>query len=181
LPALLAAIDWSGRLAYPRTMQTGPILPPPGAHNGWHDAFVRRLLAAFTRATGRDLAAETGADPAMLGRSVYFGNFALLSHRGDGDATLNYGNAMALKLWECEWREFTAMPSHDTAPPVERSGRDALMAEVSAKGFIDGYSGERVSRSGRRFLIADAVVWRLRDEADTPFGVAAFVPRVTYL
>ena len=164
---------------------TGPQLDLPGPGNDWQGGHVARLAEAFDRATGRGLAAEMGLDASLsggrLGQSVWEGHFALLSHRGDGDATLNYGNALALKLWECEWREFTAMPSHDTAPPVERSGRDALMAEVSAKGFIDGYSGERVSRSGRRFLIADAVVWRLRDEADTPFGVAAFVPRVTYL
>jgi hypothetical protein len=162
-------------------MQTGPILAPPGADNAYHDAFVRRLLAAFTRATGRDLVAETGADPAVLGCTVYFGNFALLSHRGDGDATLNYGNAQALKLWECGWRDFTAMSSRDTAPRAGRAAREAMMAQVAAKGFVSGYSGERVSRGGRRFVIVDATVWRLQDAAGAPFGVAAFVPRVEYL
>ena len=162
-------------------MQTGPILLPPDAGNDWHDAFVRRLLTAFTQATGRDLAAEIGADPAMLGRSVYFGNFALLSHRGDDDATLNYGNALALNLWECGWGEFTAMSSRDTAPHAGRAAREAMMVEVTANGFVSDYSGERVSRSGRRFLIVDATVWRLRDAAGAPFGVAAFVPRVDYL
>lgn len=162
-------------------MQTGPILPPPSADNGYHDDFVRRLLAAFTRAAGHDLVALSGADPAALGRSVYFGNFALLSHRGDGDATLNYGNALALTLWECGWEAFTAMSSRDTAPVAGRAAREAMMAEVARTGFVSGYSGERVSRGGRRFMIVDATVWRLQDAAGVPFGIAAFVPRVDYL
>jgi len=55
------------------------------------------------------------------------------------------------------------------------------MDQVLSRGFVAGYSGERVSRTGRRFLIQDATVWRLRDKDCTPFGVAAFVPRFTYL
>jgi hypothetical protein len=162
-------------------MQTGPVLPPPEAGNDWHDAFVRRVLDAFARATGRNLAAQAGFDAATPGRGCYFGDFALLTHRGDADATLNYGNARALALWECGWDAFTAMSSRDTAPAQGRAAREAMMDRVLSHGFVAGYSGERISRSGRRFVIADAIVWRLRDAGGAPFGVAAFVPRVTYL
>lgn len=162
-------------------MQTGPILPPPGAENDWHDAFLRRVLAAFTRATGRDLAAEAGVDSAAPGQGFYFADFALLTHRGDADVMLNYGNALALKLWECDWADFTAMSSRETAPGEGRAAREAMMAQVAEKGFVSGYSGVRVSRSGRRFLIQDGIVWRLRDSDGAPFGVAAFIPRVSYL
>jgi hypothetical protein len=162
-------------------MQTGPILPPPAAENHWHGAFVCRVMSAFTRATGRDLVAEAGIDPSAPGLSIQFGNFALLTHRGDGDATLNYGNGLALRLWECDWAQFTAMSSRDTAPRDGRQAREAMMEEVAHKGFVRGYCGERISRGGRRFVIRDVTVWRLRDVDGTPFGVAAFVPRVTYL
>ncbi|MCP5412480.1 MAG: MEKHLA domain-containing protein [Alphaproteobacteria bacterium] len=161
-------------------MQTGPILPPPGAGNDWHDAHVRRLLDAFTRATGRDLAKELGAS-ADLGRFFHDGDFALLSHRGDADATLNYGNARALALWECGWEDFTAMPSRQTAPRPDRAERETMMTQVAQKGFVEGYSGERISRGGRRFMIRDGIVWRLQDADGASFGVAAFVPRFDYL
>lgn len=158
----------------------GPILPPPGADNDWHDAFVRRVLAAFTRVTGRDLMAELGA-AAPFGRFFHDGDFALLTHRGDEDATLNYGNARALALWECDWAAFTTMPSRHTAPRERRAARAGMMDQVVTKGFVTGYSGERISRTGRRFLIQDGIVWRLCEADGTPFGVAAFVPRVTFL
>lgn len=162
-------------------METGPILPPPGRDNDWHSAFVRRLLDAFTRATGRDLALDLGAGTESLGRFFYDGDFALLSHRGDTDAMLNYGNARALALWECDWARFTAMSSRRTAPEAGRAAREAMMAEVKAKGFVQGYQGERISPSGRRFLICDTTVWRLQDKAGAGFGIAAFVPRVVFL
>lgn len=162
-------------------MGTGPVLPPPGIENGWHDAFVRRLLAAFTRATGRDLALDLGAGQQPLGRFFYDGDFALLSHRGDADAILNYGNARALALWNCDWARFTAMASRQTAPQAGRASREAMMAKVKAEGFVQGYQGERVSLNGRRFLICDTTIWRLQDGAGEDFGIAAFVPRVVPL
>lgn len=166
-----------------------PVLPPPGADNGWHDAHVRRVLAAFTRVTGRDLMTELMAEQGGIepggapppGRFFHDGDFALLTHRGDADATLNYGNARALALWECDWASFTAMPSRHTAPRERRAARAGMMDQVVTKGFVTGYSGERISRTGRRFLIQDGIVWRLCDADGTPFGVAAFVPRVTFL
>lgn len=175
------AIDGMAFCAYAPVMTLGPILPPPDAGNAWHDAFVRRLLGAFTRISGRDLGAELGMGPAPPGRFFHDGDFALLSHRGDEDATLNYGNGRALALWECDWAQFTAMASRLTAPREGRGARAAMMDQVVTKGFVAGYSGERISRTGRRFLIQDGIVWRLRDADGTPFGVAAFVPRVTPL
>ena len=41
-----------------------------------------------------------------------------------------------------------------------RAGRRAC---VSAHGYIDDYSGVRISASGRRFVIRDAVVWNVVD------------------
>jgi hypothetical protein len=162
-------------------MQTGPILPPPDAANDWHGAFIRRVLDAFVRATAHDLSVLAGVDAGAPGRGCYFGDFALLTHRGDAAATLNYGNARALALWDCGWEAFTAMSSRDTAPAQGRATREAMMERVLSHGFVAGYSGERISRGGRRFLIQDATVWRLRADDGTPFGVAAFVPRFTYL
>jgi hypothetical protein len=48
-----------------------------------------------------------------------------------------------------------------------------LLEAVTRHGFIDDYRGVRVSQSGRRFLIENATVWNLLDEAGAPYGQAA--------
>jgi hypothetical protein len=44
---------------------------------------------------------------------------------------------------------------------VAQEERDRLLAEVTERGFIDNYSGVRIGRHGRRFLIEEAIVWNL--------------------
>jgi hypothetical protein len=163
------------------TGMLGPILSMPGPDNGWQGDHVARLLAAFTRAAGRDLAAEMGLDPVRLGQSAWDGGFALLSHRGDARATLNYGNRFALSLWELDWAAFTATPSAVTAPEGDVAERRAMMDAVAAQGHVGNYSGRRVSATGRLFIIENATIWRLVEDSGEPFGVAATFRTVQYL
>ena len=163
----------------------GPHLSLPGPENGWQGDHIARLMAAFARVTGRDLVAElgldTGIDPGALGRSAWEGDFALLSHRGDGQATLNYGNRFALALWEMDWAVFTATPSVATAPPVDVPERGAMMEEVARSGFVGNYTGRRVSATGKLFTIDDGMIWRLLDAKGEAFGVAATFRKITRL
>jgi hypothetical protein len=159
----------------------GPSLAAPSEENDYQNAFITRLVRSFARVTGGDLVAEAGLEPKALGRSAYFGDFALLSHRGGADAVLNYGNAFSLRLWECDWDAFTSTPSAATAPQEVSGARGLLMQKVSRDNFVSGYCGERISRTGRRFLIEDVTVWRLLDEAENSFGMAAFFRQVRYL
>jgi len=153
-------------------MGIGPFLTPPGENNDWHSAFLARVAASFARVTGGNLGLDIHAPD--LGRKIYSADFALLTHRGDGQATLNYGNGLALRLWECDWEGFTAMPSRATAPGDASTARDELMAKVARDNFVTGYSGKRISARGRLFLIRNVTVWRLLDEAGASFGVGAF-------
>jgi hypothetical protein len=152
-------------------MSFGPVLAMPGEENDFQSAFVQKVLASHLRVVGRPLL--TG----LSGRDVWLGDFALLTHRGDAQAMLNYGNRFALDLWECDWGQFTATPSSATAPQEGRAAREAMMQAVVRDGFVSGYEGERVSRTGRSFLIQDVTIWRLLDESDESFGIAAFFPR----
>ena len=120
---------------------------PPSAANTWHQDHVARVVAAFGRVTGGDLVAEAGLDPAALGRSVWEGNFALLTHTPS--AILNYANRFALDLWEMDWETMLNTPSRDTAPEEDRAARAAILEEVARTGFTRAYSGRRVSRSGK--------------------------------
>jgi len=48
-----------------------------------------------------------------------------------------------------------------------------LLEDVARNGFLAGYRGVRVAKSGRRFIIEDGVVWELIDCAGERHGQAA--------
>ena len=84
-------------------------------------------------------------------------------------------------MWECNWDHFTATLSNATAPEEGRAAREEMMQRVMQNSFVTGYSGHRVSRTGRLFLIQDVTIWRLLDESGTSFGVGAFFRQYQYL
>ena len=96
-----------------------------------------------------------------------------MSHGNEPDPILNYGNAAALALWELSWAELTRTPSRLTAEAPNRNERARLLEAVTRRGFIDDYSGVRISKTGRRFRIARATVWNLLTAAGQPCGQAA--------
>jgi MEKHLA domain len=65
------------------------------------------------------------------------------------------------------------LPSRLSAEAPERAERQALLDAVAKNGFMSGYRGIRVAKSGRRFLIEDGVVWELIDEEGVRHGAAA--------
>lgn len=138
------------------------------------------LAASHRRFTGRDLL-PGGTDPADLSRRLYEAPFVVVSHGTEADPVLNYGNAAALALWEMSWDDLTRTPSRLTAEAPERGERARLLAAVTTHGFIDDYSGVRISRTGRRFRIAQATVWNLVTPDGTPCGQAATFSRWTFL
>jgi len=156
--------------------------PAPG--NNYQTEHISRVVASFARITGGDLIDEAGLDPGLidsrgLGRSVWEGCFALLTH--NTDAILNYGNRFGLDLWEMDWETMIRTPSRDTAPEEDRAARAAIMAAVERDGFTRSYTGRRVSRTGKFFLIENATVFTLIDEKGAGFGTGAFFKSVTYL
>jgi hypothetical protein len=130
------------------------------------------LARNFRRWTGQALLA-TNAEPVELARQLFEAPFILVSHGTEGDPILNYGNRAALRLWDMTWEELTRTPSRHTAEAPDREERARLLAQVTQHGFIDNYSGIRVSKTGRRFRIARAVVWNLFAEDAAYAGQAA--------
>jgi hypothetical protein len=127
--------------------------------------------------TGRDLlpaeAPVSGLSPAEFAEKIFHGPFVLVSHGIESDPVLNYGNQNALNLWEMSWAELTSTPSRLTAEAPNREERARLLAAVTARGFIDDYSGVRISKNVRRFRISQATVWNLLDENHKYAGQAA--------
>ncbi len=122
-----------------------------------HTACLARSLKHWT---GRELLLDV-RDARELAEKVFGAPFVLVSHGMEADPVLNYGNATALALWEMTWEELTHTPSRFTAEAPNREERARLLDTVTRQGFIDDYSGVRISKSGRRFRIARATVWNL--------------------
>lgn len=141
---------------------------------------TQRLLDSFRHWTGRELLPRAGT-PAAQSRALFEAPVAVVADGTETDPILNYGNAVALELWEMSWEELTRTPSRQTAEPVHQAERARLMAEVSKHGHIGDYRGVRITRAGRRFSIENAVVWIVRDEQETIIGKAAAFDRWTWL
>jgi len=141
---------------------------------------IENLLKSYLRWTGRELI-PPASSPHKRAIMLFDQPFVVLSHGTQADPILNYGNKAALDLWELTWEEFTKMPSRLTAEPVNREDRDRLLEQVRQNGFIDTYSGVRITGSGRRFLIERGTVWNIVDEKDKYVGQAAMFNRWKYI
>ena len=58
--------------------------------------------------------------------------------------------------------------------------RARLLQQVTEHGFINDYSGVRISKTGKRFVIEQATVWNLIGTAGTICGQAATFSRWRY-
>jgi len=143
-------------------------------------AHTQMLARNFRQWTGRDLLPGL-FNPAGLARYVFEAPFVLVSHGTEADPILNYGNRGALALWEMSWAELTRTPSRLTAEAPNREERARLLEAVTRRGFIDDYSGVRISKTGRHVRIARATVWNLLAADGRPCGQAAMFDRWEYL
>lgn len=143
-------------------------------------ARTQLLSRSFKHWTGRKLLPGNFQISELAGE-IFCAPFVLVAHGTETDPVLNYGNAAALALWEMSWEELTRTPSRLTAETPNREERARLLAVVTARGFIDNYSGVRISKTGRRFRIARATVWNLLTEDGRPCGQAAMFDQWEFL
>jgi len=152
----------------------------PQENNGYLSVHARRLIESYRRWTGRDLV-DPELSPVGQARALYEAPFVAASHGTEADPVFNYANRAALTLFETTWADFTSMPSRLSAEPVAREERAQLLARVNQHGFIDDYSGIRISTSGRRFRIRRATVWNVVDAHGAPDGQAVVFRDWEYL
>jgi hypothetical protein len=137
---------------------------------------VQLLLDSFARLLGRELISRQGSAEAQAER-LFQAPFVVVSHGTEADPILNYGNAAALALWEMDLATLTRTPSRLTAEPVHRDERARLLERTRRDGYVDDYAGIRISSTGRRFRIEQAIVWNLVDAAGMHHGQAATFDR----
>ena len=140
---------------------------------------VRNILNSFQRLTGRFIIDRKNAKKDFL--EIENGDFILVSHNCLKDPILNYGNQFALRLWEMNWNEFIKTPSKKTAEPDLRENRSKMLNIVSKQGYFDQYEGIRVSSTGKRFKIKNAIIWNVSDDKGNFIGQAAYFNSIEYL
>jgi MEKHLA domain len=139
-------------------------------------SFFKLLADNYTRLLKRPLApvslsVEEGA------RWLYEqAPFGVLAHNTALDPVFVYGNRTAQRCFEYDWDELTALPSRLSAEAPNREERQSFLERVGRDGFVEGYRGLRVTKSGKRFWIDDATVWQLTDDSGAYCGQAAMLP-----
>lgn len=130
------------------------------------------LLDSYHHWTGTELIERAG-DRNQQARTLFESSFVVVSHGVEPDPTLNYGNQTALNLWEMSWEQFIETPSRLTAEPDDRAERGRMLERAKLYGYFDGYRGIRISSTGRRFLVEQALIWNVVDSVGRRIGQAA--------
>jgi hypothetical protein len=138
------------------------------------------LLNSYSQWLGKELL-DRSSPAKFQAQQLYLAPFVVVSHGTESEPVLNYGNKLALNLWEMEWEQFTTTPSQQTAEPMNRLDRQQMLRQAQTQGFIQDYQGVRISSSGRRFEISKATVWNLQDPKGRPCGQAATFDRWQFL
>jgi PAS domain-containing protein len=129
--------------------------------------FFALLAGSFRRLVGRSL---TERDSAWLYDDA---PFVVLAHDTQSDPIFIYANKAAQDCFGYGAAEFLSLPSRLSAEATLRETRQAVLDAVVRDGFVAGYSGIRIAKSGRRFRIRNAVIWQLIDTDGTVKGQAA--------
>lgn len=150
----------------------------------WKSEFCKKhaklLCQSYEGCTGKSLLPlNTGVE--KVEEMLFNAPFALVSHGTEEDPTFNFGNKTALQLFELTWEQFTALPSRKSTEPTNREERRRLLDQVTQQGYIDDYSGIRISSTGKRFLIQQATVWNIVDEMGEYCGQAAVFDQWAFL
>lgn len=141
------------------------------------------LLDSYHRLLGKQLIARIG-NAEEDAKILFFAPMVVVSHGKEANPIFNYGNQTALTLWEMTWQEFIQTPSRNTVNPIELeelATREKLLQKAQEQGFMDNIKGIRISKTGKRFLIENVIVWNVIDSNNKTWGQAATYPNWTFL
>jgi len=142
---------------------------------------LENVLSSYQKWTSRKWAHLTQSGSQQWYENIYFAPKVLLSHDTTADPIFNFGNQVALDLFEVSFNELIKMPSRLSAEPLLQEEREKLIQRVKEHGYTDHYQGIRISSSGKRFYIPKATVWNVLDEQNHLVGQAASFEHWTFL
>ncbi|MEY3353067.1 MAG: hypothetical protein RL533_1377, partial [Pseudomonadota bacterium] len=126
----------------------------PGPNNQFMPIEARLILDSYQHFLGKSCIELTSSKNAA--QMLYEAPFAVVEHDTCADPIFTYANRMAQNAFEMTWAEITSIPSRQSAEPVLQDERQSLLQRVQQFGFIDDYSGIRISKGGKRFWIRNA-------------------------
>lgn len=142
-------------------------------------ARIALVAESFARLLGRPLVeTPAGTDPVT---ALWAAPLVIVAHGTEADPRFFFGNRAGLARFECTPEHFIGMPSRFSAEAPDRAERQALLERVTRDGYIADYAGVRISATGHRFRIEQAVVWNLIDADGAVHGQAAAFDRWTEL
>jgi hypothetical protein len=150
----------------------------PSTGNGYCRQQALLISDSYHRLLGESL---LNVELNSLAKSLFHAPFAILSHTNHQDPIFNYANLKALALFEFSWDELIKLPSRLSAESPQQEERHELLNMVNRNGYLQGYHGIRVSKSGKKFQINDATVWNLTNGAGDFLGQAAMFDSWDYL
>jgi hypothetical protein len=142
----------------------------------------QRLLQSFHHYLGRPLLPDLRAgSPRLQAQQLFEAPCIVVSHGIEDEPIFNYGNALALALWELSWTELIRFPSRQTAQGADQPERAKMLAQAKAQGYFEGYVGDRTTASGQRFRMEDGLIWTVVDETGAYCGQAATFSQYHFL
>ena len=142
-----------------------------------HDPqFFRHLANTYRSFTGKDIAPPHLTHEEAARWLYNEAPFGVLAHNAEPDPLFIYGNRTAQAWFGYGWEELVALPSRLSAAAPDQAERQRFFQQVQQHGFISGYSGIRIAKSGSRFWIEDATVWQLKDKEGKLVAEAALLP-----
>lgn len=144
-----------------------PDSAPPAQWLEW----TQHLLDSFRRWTGEDMFQRSSPEVDLL--ALWNAPQVVVAHGVQADPAFVFGNHRALELWEMSLESFLGMPSRLTAEPLHRDERQRLLEKTREQGFVDDYCGVRISRTGKRFRIENALLWMVLNNQGETIGQAA--------
>ncbi|WP_447969444.1 MEKHLA domain-containing protein [Nitrospira sp. M1] len=142
--------------------------------------WTQLLLSSYRHWVAKELIDRSGTFREQAER-LFKSSLIVVSHGLEDDPILNYGNCAALILWEMDWEQLVQTPSRLTAEPINRAERAEMLQRAESHGYIDDYRGVRISKTGKRFLVEDAIVWNVVDGRCVKHGQAATFSQWSYL
>jgi hypothetical protein len=152
----------------------------PAEENNFLVEHVVDIRNSYRQLLLEDLIPDIQSDE-QFARQLFHAPFAIVSHDTASDPVFNYANLKALELFELSWEDFICLPSRLSAEPVNQAERERLLAKVTKNGYINHYEGVRMSSTGKRFQIINAVVWNLMDNNNRYKGQAAWFAHWLFL
>ncbi|GAB6142311.1 MEKHLA domain-containing protein [Methylosoma difficile] len=144
----------------------------PNDSNNYQQQHVDDLNNSFKQLLGKPCFADIKEDD-NFAKAVFHAPIAVLSHNGESEPLFNYANLKALELFGYQWHELIGLPSKLSAEADTQPEREQLLAQAAKFGFSENYHGVRISKSGQRFSIKNAVIWNVHDAQGRIKGQAA--------